>query len=612
MDAGVKYAHDIAEGRIPAGKYIKAAYVRFLDELDRSKADPKFPYVYDEAQALRALSFFPKCLILPGSSDAHGQTFKLFPWQKGLLSQVYGWQYRDGGGRRYSTVYCEGAKAIGKSPFAAGVALYHVFFLNRLAATGYMFAFSREQASFAFGPASVMARQINKGQPKNRRFAIHGSAPYEYNISYRPKNQYLRRIASQKDAKGKAGASVWFACGDEIVEHNDGTMIQSMIDGMKFGRGPLCILLTNAGKSRHGIGWEWHNYAVRSLDPKFKIEDDNFLGLVYSVDGEDDPHTDESCWVKANPSLAHGQPSMEYYRRAVKGAKGMPSRMAEVDRLYFSRWTEGSVPFIDAPTFYKCTTCESEGGAPESEFPSVEERKKLPCWLAGDLSLVSDMTSFAAIWWDKDKNRYYAKSYCWLPEEDLELRSNRDDTDYATLVREGHLALCDGATIDYDILAGWIGVMMGKYKPRMMAYDPHKFKLLQRACKLMGVRVYNHNEFGSGLPCVPHGQQRFMYRDKSGLSMPNSIDELERLIRAWGSDRPHILIQHNPCLAAAFLGVEVKLDANAGRTFDKAEARYRIDPLTALTMAAGLAVNFKSQRTAQEEMGSWMESVSGD
>src|SRR5690348_6794480 len=46
-----QYAEDIVAGKIPAGKYVRLACKRHLDEVARSAADPSYPFEFDEAAA---------------------------------------------------------------------------------------------------------------------------------------------------------------------------------------------------------------------------------------------------------------------------------------------------------------------------------------------------------------------------------------------------------------------------------------------------------------------------------------------------------------------------------------------------------------------------------
>ena len=615
-DPGIQYAKDVVSGKVVVGKWVLLAYQRFLKELELSRKDKKFPWVFDYEESARVQRFFPQCLMLSGADVQYGQPFKLFPWQCGLLAQMYGWQKRDGGGRRYSTVYLETAKGSGKSPLAAGVGLYHTFYQGRRGAQGFAFAFNRDQARLVFSPACAMARNLNsaKGKLADDKFRIYGNLPYEYNIVHRERAQTFRTVTSQKDARGKGGSAVWFAVGDEICEHQDGSMVKAMVDGMKFNRGPMCFLLTNAGMQRSGICWEYHSYAERVLDDeRFPgIKNDEFLGLIYTVDDQDNPHEDEDCWVKAAPSI-DVTPGREYYRRGILEARGMPSRMAEVDRLYFSRWTTGEQPFISPATWYRSTTCVEHGGVDPAEFPGRKERQKMPCWMACDLSRNRDITSFCVVWLDVSKQKYYSKAYCWLPEDRIEEYSRRDEMPYLTLVDDGHLFLSPGDFVDYNQVAVWVGRMVEIYNPRLLAFDPHRMKDLQIALREQGVRAYVKGKGGMGLPCIPHKQGRWIsYSDKDEtLTMPRSIEKLESLIYSYGTDKPSILIWNNPLLSLAALTVEVKSDGLPNnRMFEKPDTMVCIDPIVALTMCTGLAVQYSKSATSTENVGAWMKSMS--
>ncbi len=67
-------------------------------------------------------TFFSKVLKLNGG-EHEGKSFNLLPWQCFIVGSIFGWKNSDDY-RRYRMAYVESGKGSGKSPLAAGIALY--------------------------------------------------------------------------------------------------------------------------------------------------------------------------------------------------------------------------------------------------------------------------------------------------------------------------------------------------------------------------------------------------------------------------------------------------------------------------------------------------------
>ena len=77
---------------------------------------------FDEAAARRAELFFEEFLTLT-KGRWYGQPFELLDFQREIIRNIFG-TLNDDGTRQYRTVYIEMPKKNGKSPIAAGIALY--------------------------------------------------------------------------------------------------------------------------------------------------------------------------------------------------------------------------------------------------------------------------------------------------------------------------------------------------------------------------------------------------------------------------------------------------------------------------------------------------------
>jgi phage terminase large subunit-like protein len=102
-------------------------------------------------------------------------------------------------------------------------------------------------------------------------------------------------------------------------------------------------MITNSGWDQGSVCWAQHQYGERIVHNE--IDDDRYFAFVCSLDLEDEPFEDESCWVKANPNLGVSIQA-QYLRDQVREAKGMPSKESRVRRLNFCQWVDADNPFI--------------------------------------------------------------------------------------------------------------------------------------------------------------------------------------------------------------------------------------------------------------------------
>jgi phage terminase large subunit-like protein len=274
------------------------------------------------------------------------------------------------------------------------------------------------------------------------------------------------------------------------------------------------------------------------------------------MDEGDDPLEDEACWVKANPLL--GVTIQErYLRELVQAARGMPAQASMVLRLNFCVWVDAENPAISGDV-WRAVQADFE----YSELAGIEPVGAL------DLSGVRDLTALA-LWWPGEIA--HAAVELWTPKDTLRERAKRDGVPWDLWVKQGYITATPGKAIDYR----WVAVRLGQVQVetglRRMAFDPYRIKYLEKALEEEGVE----------LELVAHGQG-FYKAAESGLWMPHSIEVFEgHLLHRT------VLIRRNPAATYAAASAVHEADAKANRIYTKRKSRGRIDPIVALTMAAG-------------------------
>jgi phage terminase large subunit-like protein len=275
---------------------------------------------------------------------------------------------------------------------------------------------------------------------------------------------------------------------------------------------------------------------------------------------DDDPFTDPSCWVKANPSLGVTiQPA--YLEEQLREARGMPAKESIVRRLNFCTWVDAANPWVAGELWRAC----------ETDF-DLSERDGEPCWGGLDLSGARDLTSLALVW-PREDGFLDAAVWYWTPGDTVFDRARRERVPYDVWARDGYLEAPPGKAIDYGFVARTLGDLAARFDLHGVAFDPYRIRYFEQDMADAGVHV----------SLLSHAQGYYKAQ-QSGLWMPHSVDLLEKAVLEG-----RLRVKHNPVLTWNSASAVLVADAKANRIFDKRKSTGRIDGIVALAMAIGAA-----------------------
>lgn len=548
IDPASDYARAVVDGKIVAGPLVRAACERHLRDLVDG---PKRGLTWDIAAYSRIVGFFRDVLVL--SDGEHSSApFILQPFQVFILGNLFGWK-GDDGYRRFRTAYVEVGKGAGKSPLAAGIALYMLTADGENGAECYAAAVTRDQARIMFRDAVRMAQA---SRALSRSLVLSGRQEV-FNIAFPKRGSYFRPVSSE--GRALDGKRVHFAAIDELHEHPNDTVVNKMRAGTKGRRQALIFEITNSGYDRTSVCYDHHEYSRKIVTGE--RDDDSWFGYVCGLDEGDDPLNDKSCWPKANPNIGVSI-TEKYLEEQVREAKGIPSKESLVRRLNFCQWVDAENPWIDGNLWLNC---ESE------DFPE-SELEGMPCWGGLDLSGTTDLTAFCLAF-PLDDGRLVLKSSFWMPKENVSERERKDMAPYRLWVDKGFITTTPGRSVDYRYVAGALVEASQKYDLQSVAFDPYRIKYLERDLE----------EMGATLELVPHGQGYYKAQ-QSKLWMPRSIELLEERVL-----KGSLVILKNPVLTWNSSCAVIESDPKGNRIFTKRKSTGRIDGLVASAMAIGSA-----------------------
>lgn len=572
-DRATKYAHDVTDGKIIAGPFVRGACLRHIHDIDKAENIDDYPYFYDKDEAAHAIAFFEDKLCLNGG-QFEGKPFLLLDWQAFIIGSIYGWKRKSDDMRRFRIAYVETAKGSGKSPLAGGIGLKGLCADREARAEIYAAATYKEQAMVLFRDAIAFYDQSPELQ---KRLSASGVGDKRWKLSYDKNNSFFKVISSEK--KGQSGPRPHVVLLDEIHEHTDGTVIEMLRAGFKFRRQPLSFMITNSGYDKTSVCWEYHE-AGRKISCELE-QNDEFFAYICSLDDDDlidDKYlTDESVWHKANPSIEYGLPGYDYIRGQVKESANMSSKKSTVKRLCFCVWTEADNPWISSEIWNPCR---------DEDFDEtlLKGRK---CWCGLDLSATQDLTSYNMIFEPTEDDPFMRlKSFFWMPEELIRQKTETDHVPYDVWANEGFIFLSNGKTISKTQVVKFIDQTSKDYDIQGIAFDRDRMGDFMEFAQVAEIEIAVgkwdkdkrqwkfDNQYG--IKMMPFGQDH--------KSMAPAIDKIETFLL-----KQEIKHSGHPIQTWCMANAVVSDTGHEGyRKIYKRKSIGRVDGAVTIVMAAGI------------------------
>ena len=286
-----QYAADVLAGKIVAGKKVRQACQRFMDDLERS-SDPDFKWEFDLERAQRPIEFIERfCKPSKGDYDR----MELLPWQQFIEGNLYGWVDKETRLRRYREGIIIVGAGNGKSTLVGGNATYAASKDGERGAEVYVLANSKEQARIIFDECKA---QIQSSRILERHFRVTRDGIY-----YDSTRSKIQPLAT--DSKNLEGRNVHLGIFDEIQDYTNYELINRIKAKTKKRRQPLVLYITTLGTVIDGPLMDYYRLGKDILDGSEAIAAraaDRVFVYIAEIDEGDDPE-DVSCWAKANPSL---------------------------------------------------------------------------------------------------------------------------------------------------------------------------------------------------------------------------------------------------------------------------------------------------------------------
>ena len=524
------YAENVVSGKVISCQWVKLACQRFLNDIKSGD------YYVDELKYRTVNSFIS--VLKHYSSGSAGEQFVLEPWQKFLVTNIFCLYRSDTKKRKYTQAHISVSRKNGKTSLAAVLGLFALIADGEPAASVIMAANSREQARMDFDAASAWARQLD---PRRKSLKV-----LRNEIVFEKNNSKLKVISA--DATKLDGSNDSFIVVDELHEAPDSKLYDVLRSGQGFRQQPMIMSITTAGFRIGGFCNLFEDYCKEVLQGV--KQDDSLFALLYTLD-EGDDWTDPSVYPKSNPNLGITV-NRDWLMAQVNQAKNSPSSEVGVRTKNLNQWVSSSNVWIPEHII--------KNSMKKLDMSEFRNDNRYIVYMGFDLAAVSDLTAFTIMFVDPDEEKYYFKTWYYLPKRALDGKYNSEL--YKMWAQKGFLTLTDSETTDYAYIKNDILYWYNNLEVQLVSYDSWN------ATSLVNDLIKE------GLPMQSYSQSI------GNFNRPTK--ELERLIL---SDK--VVIDNNPITRFCFDSVELKVDINGNAKPCGDHEKKKIDGVISMLNALG-------------------------
>lgn len=542
----VDYVKGVLDGSIVACEYIKLACQRTVE------FDERDDMYFDVDDVTSRINFIWK---LKHSTGQHNHKhFRLLPWQLWLISQIFGWKWKDTGYRVTRKAFLMISRKNGKTSIASALSLAAMIGDKESGQEIDLIANNSKQAGIAFDQIKNYCESID---PKDKVFQRYRS---EIRVPIlKSKIQVL-----SSESMGLDGYNSSVVLFDEFHAQKNWDLYNVMKSSQGARQQPLMIVLTTAGFL---IGDTYPCYSTWQTCIEMlrgEKRDDTYFAAIYQLDDGDD-WQDEDCWIKCSPSLDQTV-FKSFIRDEIAAAKNNSSLENGVRTKTLNEWRQSENVWLSYDLLKE-----------NMEPMSIEDMKNLPNvsygYIGVDLSAVSDLTSITLM--VESEGKFYFKSWIFVPEDCLKEGVNASK--YREWATQNYIEVTPGNVQDYDYILSLILSINQEITIAGIYYDP--WNSVQFAV----------NATNMGLPMYPYSQAL------GNFNRPCKGFEL--LIK---SDR--VMLDYSPPVLWCFANATLKHDFNDNVKPIKADAHTgKIDCCISILESLGgyyLDSNYNADLTA--------------
>ena len=443
-----QYALAVVNDEVISGTYIKKECKRFLKDLE----DPESKYFFD-VDMLETLDNLTKLInMADGMKEGVRSYDALGGFQWYFLANVLCWKYKENPERRrYEKSILLIGRKNGKT-FLTGL----IFLIFMMIEPEYSKFFS---VSATKDLSSLIKEQMEMLLDKSPALSSHFKW-LRSEVRFNPKKAAMKPLAYSLDKLDGRKAQV-FLC-DETGALPSRYPIDAMRSSQMNQVNKTGIIISTAYQTTDNPMTEEVKYAEEVLDGITK--DDKVFALLYKPDNPKEWYTDESLY-QANPILYDVPENYEMLDDERKLATKMPSKKSNFLTKHLNIFVDGDV----SEAYMNIDDLQP------NKIDYFDWRGK-EVYIGVDLSLTTDNTAVSMVHYDFEKQKYYTKSWSFIPEDGVADKIQKERVDYHLMRDSGWAYFCGDRVIDYRFVEDFIMSLEKKYdvKIKGIGYDKYQ------------------------------------------------------------------------------------------------------------------------------------------
>lgn len=470
LDSVTNYANNVLNNEIIAGRYVKLACERHMDDLKRQGNDD-FPYIFNADEANRIIHFAENLILDEGEEKT---SLFLYDFQKFILGSLMGWVHKDTGYRRFRELYMQVGRQNGKSVLQGILATYLSGFDGYRNGLIGCIANNEKQSKIVW---KEVKKFINADKDLKQCFKVVES---ENKIISKITGTEIQAFSNNVNALD--GYRCYLGICDELHMFRDNQKFKLLQGGQGKLKQALLSAITTAGMNLNSFCKEHYDYCIKVLEG-LETKETQFI-YIAQMDKNDDIWNYKN-WIKANPlkftnlDNSFNMDSINSMKDIAMEAKSKGGQdLVDFMTKQLNIWVEFSdKKYINLANLKKC----------ESNLTLSDMRGKTAiCGL--DLSSGGDLTSLALIF-NLENNKKFIESHSFIPEFKVLEHETTDLAPYRTWINSGLLTVTSGFKTDYKYIISYLKDLMNTYNIniQILGYDNHNASAFLNDLECLGV-----------------------------------------------------------------------------------------------------------------------------
>ena len=444
-DRAIKYAKDVAGGKIIIGADAVNSCKRFLSDLKRKDLEFKTTQADAAVSIMEGLFVHRKGEQLDGT-PLLGKPFTLEDWQIFIVYNLLGFFYKGTEERRYKEAFIMTGRKNGKTSFIASLSFAMSIIQRHSGSTIYVVAAALKQAleSFQFITFSLKYMKIiDDFNVKDNSF--EHSIKYEFIKNGRPDGTIeIQIMASNPDAQDSFNCN--FAIADEVAAYKKAAQYNRFKEAQSAYTNRLMVGITTAGDNINSFGYERMEYACKVAAQT--VKDDSLFSFVCRADKDDKGNVDYTNPVqhqKANPNYGVTIRPQDILNDSLQ-AQNEPRQRKDFLSRRLNVYTSAMKAWFDIEEFRKS----------DSQYSwTLEDLAKLDIdWYGGaDLSRMYDLT--AAALYGTYNGVDIIISHAFFPITQAAAKADEDNIPLFGWQDDGWLTMSNSPTVNISDIVNW-------------------------------------------------------------------------------------------------------------------------------------------------------------